>query len=171
MKAAGGFETGVAGVAEGLVQGDGRGVGEVQRAFAFDHRDADAEVRMPDKQLFRQTGALFAEHQKVAVPVIALGHGLFGLGGQIPDAGARMRPVKIVQTVIFAYPQARPVVQARPAYAFFIGLKAQRPDEMKAGPGTEAGPADGPGVAGLFGLVKDEIDAQFFRVRRRMSVP
>jgi hypothetical protein len=79
--------------------------------------------------------------------------------------------VKGIQTVILEYPQARPVVQACPAYAFFIGGEAQRTDKMQAGPGTEAGPADGTGVAGLLGLMKDEVNAHWLLFIRRMSFP
>ena len=73
-----------------IIERDGTGRRQVQRALLPRHRNADAHLRVRRQKLLRNTGTFLSEHQKISLPVSDITDRLMRLRRKKPDPAPRM---------------------------------------------------------------------------------
>ncbi len=103
-----------------LVEHDGYGIGQIQGTDLGKHRDTDAGLFMLYQDLFRDSGALLAEHDIVVRSEFHIGVGLVCFRGCHPDLRSGMHFLELLKIHIPGDIQMLPVVHTGSLDLFFI---------------------------------------------------
>ena len=151
------FQTGETGLAQGFVQDERGGVGEVERAQSAAHGDAERAVGVAVDERFGQAFCFLAEDQEVAVAVFDVGIAFFGFLGEVEVSSALGAGEEVVEVVVVRQVELVPIVEPR-ALELCVGyLKAHRLDYMQCRAGAGAGARDVARVLRDLGLYQNNI--------------
>ena len=152
-------------LAPGFVHSDRHGVGQVQAAAAFAHRQAQALVgRQGVEHVRRQPAAFRAEQKRIPGYECGIMERPRALGGKreqsrVAEAFQATGQVRMtLQRGIFV------VVETGTAQAFVVHLETQRFDQMQVAAAVGAQPDNVAGIRRNFWLKKD--DVKHARLRR-----
>jgi hypothetical protein len=115
-----------------LIHRDRRGVGQVQRPPAVEHRDAHplGDVRIVKRRRIQSSG-FGAEHQHVAGLIADVGEQLRRMRGESKHPLRRHRRPRVIQRSVDGDRRQVVVVQPGPTQVWFGQIETQRLDEMK----------------------------------------
>ena len=158
-------------LAQSLVEHDGHGIAQVERARALDHRDAHAAVVVVVQQFLGQAARLLAKDQKGVLGILGLRVGARRLGGGVEELRVRVFMAQLVKGGVLLDGDQVSVVQPGPADLLFVDGKAQRMHQMQRGVRGGAGAGDVAGVLRDLGF--DQYDMQrltplFYVILRRL---
>lgn len=142
----------------GLIEDDSHGGGQVEAARGALHGDGEQTVRVLGQQRLRQAPGFPSKNQKVPLPKAFLPVGARGFGREKekPRLG-RLGRLQRLKGIPEPHVEMLPVIQPRPAQQFVLKGKAQRFDQVQAGPGAQAEPADVAGIGRNLRLNQDDV--------------
>lgn len=148
-----------------LINRHRHGIGQVQAAAAFAHRQAQALLRGQGVQhVSRQATAFRAEQERITGDEAGVMERPRTLGGK----GEQARMPEALQTTgevgVTLQGGILVVVEAGPAQALVVHVEAQRFDQMQVAAAVGAQPDDVAGIGRYFRLKKD--DVKHARLRR-----
>ena len=157
-------------MAEGFVEGDGGGVGEVEASGFGASGDAEEAVGgLGGEPVVGKAAGFGAEDEGVSGGEGCVGVESGGACGEGPEAVGADGGGGFVEGVDHAEAEVWPVVEAGASAAGVVQAEAEGTDEPESGAGGDAGAADGAGVGGDFGLDQDDVEAREVVGRRDVA--
>lgn len=144
-------------LAQYLVYGDSRGVGQIQTSQTVPHRYSQTPIVIFEQKILGQTLCLLAEKEIAAVGKPSLRICSRSLGGEAEELRIRMLFEEIVKPVVVEYVKAVPVVETGSFQLCIVDGKSERTDQMQCGARGGTGARDVAGVLRYLGLVEYDV--------------
>lgn len=141
--------------------------GDVQRALALGHGQAEYTFRLTAEYRIRQANRLFSEHKVVTRCELGIEHEPAGSAAEIPPTslGIRVFVGVAIKRSVCLNTQPWPVVKAGSSAGLLRKIKSDGLNQVQPAPGGDARTPDVARVIGDLGLVEDDLEHAISRQR------
>jgi hypothetical protein len=144
-------------LADGFVEHNGNGGGEVEASGSGEHRDGETAVRMGREEVFRESAGFSSEDECIAIGKGGRPVGTVGFGGEQEEAAC----LRVLEAVWKGIPRAFvalvPVVHPGAPTGGMVNVEAEGSDQVEARSGGGAEACDIAGIGRDFRLDEDDV--------------
>ena len=153
------------GLTENFIYTDGSGVGEIQTAKMFAHRNTHTAFQILTEKILGKTAGLFSEKEEYGSFIPNVGVTARSFRSEAIEIAAGIFVKEIFQIFIICNIELMPVVEPGAFELAVVNGKPHRFDDMQCGAGSGTGARDIAGVLRNFRLMQNDVDVFHFVFR------